>query len=231
MNEYELYDKYNGTVTVSELSKTDLKNLIQTGESSFLEFKRKITSPERIAREMAAFANTKGGTILIGVDDNGDLIGLESYLEEEFLLNQAAEDLCKPKLELAVELLHVGKRDVLIVHVAEAKNKPVFVASDSRRKVYIRQQDENVEASEQRREVMKNRSSDRGVTFEYGPNQRALFRFLNEYGDVTVKRFATLIGVTTYRASTILVDLVSVGVLSMFEKDGIEHYTFSHKNA
>ena len=226
-DEYSLYNQHIGSVKVSNISRGDLKNLIKTGEGSFLEFKRKIASPEKIAREIAAFANTKGGTILIGVDDNGDLIGVEGYLEEEFWLHKAAHELCVPAADIQMELFHYGKREIMIVKVKEAEDKPVFVKGEKRRKVYIRAQDESIEASEERIEIMKNRSSDEGVTFEYGEQEQLLFRFLNEYAEITIERCATLLNVTTYRASRILITMVSANILSMYEKDGIEYYTFA----
>ena len=51
-DEYEFYMQNIGSVSVSALSKQDLRNLVATGESSFLEFKHKVASPEKIAREM-----------------------------------------------------------------------------------------------------------------------------------------------------------------------------------
>ena len=56
MKEYEQYLKYSGTTTLSSMSKADLINLVERGESSFLEFKQKVASPEKLAREIAAFA-------------------------------------------------------------------------------------------------------------------------------------------------------------------------------
>ena len=50
--------------------------LISQGESSLLEFKEEQVRPESLAREMVAFANTFGGTILIGVADNGTITGV-----------------------------------------------------------------------------------------------------------------------------------------------------------
>ncbi|MTI88474.1 MAG: ATP-binding protein [Balneolaceae bacterium] len=230
-NERDLYLKYTDTVKVSKLTRQDLKNLIQTGESGFLEFKNRVASPEKIAREMAAFANTKGGTLLIGVDDNGDMVGVEGYYEEEFLLNQAAREECIPQIPIEIELLHNGERDILIVKVPEAEKKPIYVKGEKMRQVYIRDADESVAASDEYVEVLKKNYSDEGVTFEYGENEQQLFRFLNEYGDITVRRFATLINVTTYRASKILVNMVSAGVLDLFEKDGVAHYTFCQKSS
>ncbi len=213
------------------MSKADLKNLIATGESSFLEFKHKVASPEKIAREMCAFANTNGGKILIGVSDNGEMIGTESYYEEEFWLNQAARDVCVPAVDIDIELLHLGDRDILIVEVPEAPKKPVYVKGKKRRTAYVRQEDECVAASDELVEILKNGTSDEGVTFEYGEREQQLFRFLNEYGDITIERFSTLINVTSYRAGKILVNLVSAGVLSHFDKEGVTHYTFCHKSS
>tara|TARA_R110001599_G_scaffold244895_1_gene444993 strand:- start:95367 stop:96065 length:699 start_codon:yes stop_codon:yes gene_type:complete len=229
-DEYELYLQNSDSVTVSEMKLKDLKNLIATGESSFLEFKHKVASPEKIAKEMVAFANTNGGRIIIGVDDNGDISGIESYYEEEFWLRQAAEDVCVPALNINIEMVHAGKKDVMIVEIPESENKPVAVKGESKRTVYIRQGDENIIATDDRVEVLKNKASTTGVTFEYGEREQQLFRFLNEYGDITIERFSIISNITTYRAERILVDMASAGVLDMFEQKGIVHYTFSHKN-
>jgi len=230
-DEYELYLQNSDSVTVSEMRLKDLKNLIATGESSFLEFKHKVASPEKIAKEMVAFANTNGGRILIGVDDNGDIVGIESYYEEEFWLKQAAEEVCVPGLNINIEMVHAGKKDVLVVEVPESENKPIAVKGDSKRSVYIRQNDENIIATDDRVEILKNKTSTTGVTFEYGEREQQLFRFLNEYGDITIERFSIISNITSYRAERILVDMASAGVLDTYEQKGVVHYTFSHKNS
>ena len=60
----------------------DVNALIEEGEGFSLEFKRRISSPEKIARTIIAFANTKGGIILFGVDDDGSIVGVESEKSE-----------------------------------------------------------------------------------------------------------------------------------------------------
>lgn len=229
-NEYDFYFQYSDSVKVSDMSRNDLKNLIQTGESAFLEFKHSVSSPEKIAREIAAFANTKGGTLLIGVQDNGEMIGVEGYLEEEFLLNQAARDECIPEVPIQIELIHLGDRDILLVKVPEADKKPVYVKGKSIRQVYIRNKDESVIASDEMIELMKQDHSAEGVTFEYGEKEQLLFRFLNEYGDITVEGLSSLANVTSHTATKMLVNMVSAGVLEMFERKGVAHYTFSQKS-
>jgi predicted HTH transcriptional regulator len=229
-DEMNFYLQHMGNMPLSTMTRQDLKNLIATGESSFLEFKHKVASPEKIAREIAAFANTNGGTILIGVSDNGELVGTESYMEEEFWLEEAAK-LCVPAIDIHMELLNIGNKDIVIVEVPEAEKKPIYLKGKKRRKVFVRQADESMLANEELIEVMKLGSQEEGITFEFGENERLLFRFLNEYSEITVERFSTIINTTTYTAAKILVNLVSVGVLDLFEKDGVAHYTFSRKSA
>lgn len=230
-DELEFYLQHTGTVQQSTMSRQDLKNLISTGESSFLEFKHKIASPEKLAKEIAAFANTNGGKILIGVADNGEIIGVESYMEEEFWISQAVEDCCVPSPEISIELVSFSGIDILLINVPEAKEKPIYAKGKTHRNVYTRRKDESIVASDEVVEVLKKGNSLEGITFEYGDNERLLFRFLNEYSHITVERFSIIINKTTYTASKILVNLVSAGVLELFEKDGITHYTFSKKSA
>ncbi len=219
----------NGEITISEMSAGDLRNLIQTGESTHLEFKRTIPTAKKIAREIAAFANTSGGTILIGVDDNGTIPGIREYFEEEFLLYQAAYDHCVPEVPIDIELVHSGPVDVMVVRVPESPDKPIYNKNKKKRLVYVRREDASMLASDELTEILKQQYSPKGVTFEYGKNEQMLFRYLNEYGEITVHNFANLINQTSYRASKILINLVSAGVLSLFSKNDKDYYTFSNR--
>ena len=216
----------NGEIIISEMHPTDLHNLILTGEGSYLEFKHKVPTVEKISREIAAFANTGGGTILVGVEDNGTIIGVKQYFEEEYLLMQAAYGQCVPAVPVQIELMHDGPNDIMIVRVPEAEKKPVYVKNKKKRLVFVRRDDASVLASDEQAEILKLKHSEKGVTFEYGKNEQILFRYLNEYGEITVNNFANLINQTTFRASKILINLVSAGVLRLFTKNEIDYYTF-----
>lgn len=205
----------------------ELRNLIQTGEGTFLEFKKTIPNAQKIAREIAAFANTKGGTILVGVDDNKNISGVSAYFEEEFLLMEAAQKWCVPAIPLRIELVHSGMEDVMVVSVPEMEKKPVYVKGKKKRLVFIRIRDESTLASDEQTEILKQQYSDDGVTFEYGKNEQMLFRYLNEYGEITVSKFAQIVNVTSYRASRILVNLVSAGVLKIFRRYEEDVFTFA----
>lgn len=218
----------NGEITISRMTPADLRNLIQTGEGMYLEFKKTTPSEEKIAREIGAFANSKGGTILIGVDDHKNITGISAYFEEEYVLHKAAYERCVPSVSIQIELVHSGNQDVMVVRVPEAEKKPVYNKSKKKRLVYIRRNDESVLASDEQTEILKQKYSDEGVTFEYGKREQMLFRYLNEYGEITVLKYSQLVNVTTYRASKILVNLVSAGVLKLFTRSDTDYYTFSH---
>jgi predicted HTH transcriptional regulator len=207
----------------------DVKNLAETGEGTYLEFKRTIPSAYKIAREIAAFANTKGGTVLIGVDDDKSLVGVVGYQEEEFLLGKAARELCEPTVNITIEIVHFGERDLLVIKVPEAADKPIFVRSEDENTVFMREEDRNKVASKELVEIIKKRNSDEGVTFEYGPEEQQLFRYLNEYGEITVENFAQLVDISRDKASTTLVNLVTADILNLFRKDNVDYFTYSQK--
>lgn len=224
-----MYSQNTGLATLSDMDYLDVKNLAQTGEGMYLEFKRTIPSAEKIAREIAAFANTNGGTLLIGVDDDKTLIGVDGYQEEEFLLKKAAHELCDPRLPITVEIVHFGKRDLLVIKIPEASKKPIFVHTADRDVVYIREGDQNKTASIERIRIIENENSGKGVTFQYGSEEQKLFRYLNEYSEISVKKFSHLIDVSERTAGNILVNLVSAGILNLFTKDNIDYFTFSRR--
>lgn len=224
-----MYSNNRSAVSLSKMDYLDVKNLAQTGEGAYLEFKRTIPSAYKIAREIAAFSNTKGGTLLIGVDDDKSLVGVLGYQEEEYLLQKATNEICRPKVDISIEVVHFGDRDLLVIKVPEAKNKPIFVNDDGNEIVFMRENDENKVASKELIEIIQKRNSGEGVTFEYGPAEQKLFRYLNEYGEITVKKFAQLVDISRNKASSTLVNLVTADILNLFRKDNTDYFTYSRK--
>ena len=58
-------------------SLTELIKKIHLGEDTTIEFKRELPRRSSLADQIAAFANARGGVILIGVDNNGEIVGVE----------------------------------------------------------------------------------------------------------------------------------------------------------
>lgn len=62
---------------IAEMTPEELLALIRHGENSGVEFKRDDLRREQLAREVVAFANFQGGRILIGVEDDGTVSGIQ----------------------------------------------------------------------------------------------------------------------------------------------------------
>lgn len=72
-----------------------IRTLISEGEHQQLDFKFGVNDSKKIARTLAAFANTDGGRLLLGVKDNGAIAGVRS--DEEYYMMEAGANLyCKP---------------------------------------------------------------------------------------------------------------------------------------
>jgi len=104
-----------------------LLNLIKMGESSKVQFKVRINDTYKVGTEMFAFSNTKGGLLIIGVDDKtGDVNGLsfEEIAETNKLLANAASDNVRPQIFIETETVEIDNKHVIIVRVAEGLSKP-----------------------------------------------------------------------------------------------------------
>src|SRR5690349_21902170 len=85
-----------------------LQILVAQGESQYLEFKRKVSEGgEKIVRELIAFANTSGGTLLIGVGDDKTIPGVK-YPEDESLAVQQALEKVQPPLKIEETWIAIG---------------------------------------------------------------------------------------------------------------------------
>src|SRR6187401_2442499 len=93
-----------------------LRGIIELGESDTVEFKRKFSGYEKIAKEMIALANTRGGYLLVGVDDDGTVIGVDSEKSEVDLLTTAAEFYCNPPVETEYDIVEIEREDVIVIN-------------------------------------------------------------------------------------------------------------------
>ena len=96
----------------------DLSRLAAMGEGLTLEFKRKVPRAARLAKEVIALANTAGGYVLIGVDDDGTVMGVRDSFEEQYALAEAVNSHISPAVELEIERVEVARRrEALVVRV------------------------------------------------------------------------------------------------------------------
>ena len=109
------------------MTEDTFKDLCLCGETTRVQFKESFTSQKEIAKEMIAFANSKGGVILFGVEDkSGKLVGL-SYDEIQVIsreLGNAANEQVRPTIYIDTEVVRMDEKHFLICSIEEGKNKP-----------------------------------------------------------------------------------------------------------
>ena len=88
----------------------EVKDLAGKGEGLQIEFKKKAAYPEKIVREVIALANTQGGTLLIGVDDDGTVSGQRFIEEEIFVMDKAIRTLIFPPLQVEVATVKLSEK-------------------------------------------------------------------------------------------------------------------------
>ena len=198
------------------MTRAELRDLVANGEGYHLEFKYRVPEPERLAKEITALANADGGLLLIGVNDDGTLVGLKDVEEQEYMLTQVLRDHISPVMD--VDLLRVRisrKRQVLAVRIPVSDVRPHYVVdrSSGRRTVFIRIQDKSVEASREARKLMRNAGHDQDILIAFRRNERKLLRYLEEHRRITVRQFARLANISRPHASHILVRLTRAKLL------------------
>jgi len=190
-----------------------LKKLVSFGEGQNLEFKRKATFPEKIVREMIAFANSSGGTLLVGVDDDGLIPGLKYPDEESHVIRQALK-YCRPVLPINEKFIAIGNaRSVIRYDIAESKKKPHYLINNGLKNSFVRVADQSIKASREVKEIARRSARMRDVKFHYGEHEQLLMQYLDKNPTITLKEFMTLSKLKRFYASKKLVLLVLANVL------------------
>lgn len=220
------------TSTRSKRSGMDLralKDLVRKGESDSLEFKLKANHPEKIVREIVAFANSNGGVLLVGVSDDKSIPGLKFVDEEEYILVRAIDRYCFPKINYQVERLHItDDREVLIFRIPKSADKPHVVLPDSPKdpqKAYIRIRDKSIQASKEVRQILKWKDKAQNIQFRYGRKEQILMKYLSEQPSITVEEYTQIAQIPYWMASKTLITLVLASVLMVKPDEVADHYS------
>jgi len=105
----------------------ELKDIVLSGETTTVQFKQEFTGQKEIAKEMIAFANTRGGQIFFGIKDKtGELLGL-SYEDIQHIsreLGNTANEQVRPTIYIETDVVQADNKHFLVCTVAQGKNKP-----------------------------------------------------------------------------------------------------------
>ena len=196
-----------------------IEYLIAQGEGLQLDFKFNISDSRKIAKSFVAFANTKGGTLLIGVKDNGAIAGIMSD-EELFMLEAASNMYCKPEIKFIAKEWSIHQKTILEITVNESTDKPSFAQNEENKWLaYIRHFDKNILANKVMLKVWERQKSKEGTFIRYKKEEEFLLHFLEDHPFITLTHFCKLLQIPKHRAEKVLVNLICLKVIQIAYRD------------
>jgi ATP-dependent DNA helicase RecG len=112
------------------LGEMEILKLIQNKENSFVEFKEDAVDNKKIAQEMIAFSNHKGGYLLLGVNDDEKPVGLTRTDNEERIMN-ISSSLIRPMIIPVYYETNVGGKKIAVIEIENGSNKPYYLEDKS----------------------------------------------------------------------------------------------------
>lgn len=211
----------------------ELLDLIEEGENIQVEFKRKFSTHDKIAREMIAFANTKGGYVLFGIDDDKKIVGVESEKETTELVKDTAQNYCEPPLKYSIEYREIEGNEIVIVNIPESNLKPhriqdyktdIDIATAI---ITIRVNDKSVQASKEMIRILRAQTNQASLKkYNLGPTEKSVFEYLTKVERISVKELSNLVNISERRASRTLVKMLRAKLLMIHTKEnGDEYFT------
>lgn len=201
-----------------------IKNLISEGEHQTLDFKFEVSNAKKIARSLVAFANSDGGRLLVGVKDNGVIVGVRSD-EEVYMIETAAHIYCKPEVEFVTKNHRIDGRHIVEVIVAPSDNKPHYAPDkDNNLSAYIRVKDENRIANNVIIKMWEKQSQTQGVYLKFTEIEEKLLAYIEKMGEVTFLKAKRITRIKNDNVEDILANFISVGIIEpVFKEDKVSY--------
>ena len=159
-------------------SQTELIEKILLSEDSTIEFKREMPQRNSLADEIAAFANSQGGVILIGVDDYKEIVGLglQELDKVEKIVVEICEDSIEPAVPIFTEKLRLDDKNLLKIEIPRS-----FFVHKTHNGYYTRREKTKKEMSTQQlAQLFQTRSQPRKTHFDTLPVPNTYRRTLRE---------------------------------------------------
>ncbi|NTV92518.1 MAG: ATP-binding protein [Chlorobiaceae bacterium] len=210
-----------------------LSDIIGQGENLHTEFKRLVHSAEKIARPISAFANTSGGTILIGVDDDKRVVGIHSEKETLEIVYDAVQHHIEPSPVIETFIEEFKRRMILKVIIPESPHKPHFHIEEARdpetlkpvgkTKVYLREGSHNRAATEEHIALLQSLRAP--VSISFGNQEKKLLDYLKTHTRITAAEYGILADITIHEATATLVSLVRTGTMNLCTEGKSSYFT------
>jgi predicted HTH transcriptional regulator len=190
--------------------------LIAEGEHQQLDFKFEISDARKIAKTFSAFANTDGGTLLVGVKDNGKIAGVRSD-EEYYMLDSAASLYCKPKVPFDIRRWNVDGKTVLEVIIPPAEIPPHYAEVEPGKALaFVRVKDENFLAPSVLLKVWRKQRSRHGAIIQIGDREKQLLEYLDTNPSISLTKAVKIVRMTRFQTEHILSDLIVMDVIELY---------------
>ncbi|WP_205501015.1 AlbA family DNA-binding domain-containing protein [Rufibacter psychrotolerans] len=199
--------------------------LILQGEGETLEFKKTITHAARIARTLVSFANARGGHILVGVQDNGTITGVDPE-EEMHTLNLAVNLFCDPPVQVFYQEVEMDEGTVLKVIIPESSTKPHLakVKEDDWR-CYTRVKDESVQTSLVAGTLPSPEPATETLEEIIDYQQERILELLKRFRRLTFRDFMQLGSLSKPQVQRLLAIMVLQGRIRLHDKEKEPYYT------
>lgn len=201
-----------------------INRLIMQGEGQHLDFKFEISDARKIARTFVAFANSEGGTLLIGVKDDGSIAGIQSE-EEKFMARTAAHVYCRPKIVFSSKDWVLNNKLVLEIKIPKGTEQPYMVQNEENKwQAYVRVNDQNILANRILVKALQRKNSQDGTYITYSENEKKLLEYLEQNGSITMTQFSRLAGIPPYKAEIVLINFLAIGIiLQVIDETGVRY--------
>jgi len=206
-----------------------LLKLIEQGEHQQQDFKYCISDSRKIARTLVAFANTDGGRLLVGVKDNGRIVGVRSD-EEYYMVDSAAKMYSKPAIKFSTRQHLVEGKTVLEVIVETSDERPHFALGDEGKWwAYFRKDDENMLANKVMIEVWKRKKSLDGILISFSEDEKCLLDYLENNKKISVSKYSRIAHLSYKKAEQVIINFRSLDILKdSFGDNRIEYSINDH---
>lgn len=203
-----------------------IQTLISEGEHQQLDFKFGVNDSKKIARSLAAFANTDGGRLLLGVKDNGSIAGVRSD-EEYYMMEAGAHLYCKPPVPFEINEWEENGKNVLEIIVKKSDEIHSAPDKDGIYRIFIRVGDQNYVANSVLLKVWNKMKNKNGVRITFTHIEHSLIHYLEENNRITLSSFKKLSGLSVKRCEHILADFIVLDILRMNYSESGVYYTLN----
>lgn len=204
-----------------------LRALIAEGEGLHLDFKQTISSAKKIAKTVCAFANTQGGKLLIGVKDNGRIVGCEVN-EELYMVESAARLYCRPAVTFQRTVHEEKDKWVLEIDIPQSPNRPHQAQDeDGKWLAYVRVEDQTQLASRVVLDLLKHQVREQPSLIEFTETESHLMAALRTQERITLTEAIQLLQLSRREVIDLLVKLIAVGILRVQTTQQEEYYSLA----